>query len=66
MPAQTRNLLHERALKVLPGSYKLWMSYLADRRAQLKGKCVTDPAYEVVNNAYERALVTLHKMPRLW
>ena len=35
-PAKARNMLHERALKILPGSYKLWKSYLDDRRAQVR------------------------------
>lgn len=34
--------------------------------SQLKGRCITDPLYEDVNNAFERALVFMHKMPRIW
>ncbi|KAJ8679446.1 hypothetical protein QAD02_015233 [Eretmocerus hayati] len=60
------NVVYERALKELPGSYKLWHSYLKHRVSQLKGRCVTDPLHEVVNNAFERALVFMHKMPRIW
>jgi hypothetical protein len=33
---------------------------------QVKDKCISDPAYEEVNNAFERALVFMHKMPRVW
>ena len=33
---------------------------------QVKEKCTSDPAYEEVNNAFERALVFMHKMPRIW
>ena len=65
-PDGVRNLLHERAIKCLPGSYKLWHSYLRDLSKQCRGKCVVDKRYEILNNAYERALVTLHKMPRIW
>ena len=43
-------------------SYKLWYKYLKLRRKQVKQKCVTDPAYEEVNNAFERALVFMHKV----
>lgn len=43
-------------------SYKLWYNYLRERRKQVKGKCVTDPAYEEVNNCHERALVFMHKV----
>ncbi|XP_078356563.1 pre-mRNA-splicing factor SYF1-like, partial [Oculina patagonica] len=27
---------------------------------------ITDPAYEDINNAFERSLVFMHKMPRIW
>ena len=54
--------VYERALKELPGSYKLWYSYLKLRRNQIKKRCITDPAYEEVNNAHERALVFMHKV----
>ncbi|CAM9585712.1 unnamed protein product [Lampetra fluviatilis] len=63
---QVVNLVYERALKELPGSYKLWYNYLKLRRKQVKGKCVTDPAFEDANNCHERALVFMHKMPRIW
>ncbi|CAM9398802.1 unnamed protein product, partial [Hapterophycus canaliculatus] len=52
--------------RCLAGSYKLWNQYLSERRAAVEGKCVTDPACQIVVNAHERALVHLHKMPRLW
>ncbi|CAH2275284.1 pre-mRNA-splicing factor SYF1 [Pelobates cultripes] len=65
-PAHALNLVYERALKELPGSYKLWYAYLRQRRKQVKRKCITDPAYEEVNNCHERALVFMHKMPRIW
>ncbi|XP_046893738.1 pre-mRNA-splicing factor SYF1 [Hypomesus transpacificus] len=60
------NMIYERALKELPGSYKLWYNYLRERRKQVKGKCITEPTYEEVNNCHERALVFMHKMPRIW
>ncbi|KAK3532152.1 hypothetical protein QTP86_009020, partial [Hemibagrus guttatus] len=65
-PKAVLNMIYERALKELPGSYKLWYNYLRERRKQIKGKCITDPAYEEVNNCHERALVFMHKMPRIW
>ncbi len=43
-------------------SYKLWYSYLYIRRKQVKNHCITDPLFEDVNNAYERALVFMHKV----
>ncbi|XP_017767919.1 PREDICTED: pre-mRNA-splicing factor SYF1 [Nicrophorus vespilloides] len=60
------NIIYERSLKELPGSYKLWYNYLKLRRKQIKTRCVIDPAYESVNNAFERSLVFMHKMPRIW
>ncbi|XP_050403094.1 pre-mRNA-splicing factor SYF1 [Patella vulgata] len=65
-PKSIINVIYERALKELPGSYKLWYNYLKLRRSQVKGRCVVDPAYEDVNSAYERSLVFMHKMPRIW
>lgn len=64
--AHALNLIYERALKELPGSYKLWYAYLKQRRKQVKRRCLTDPAFEEVNNCHERALVFMHKMPRIW
>lgn len=46
-------------------SYKLWYNYLRERRKQVKGKCVTEPSYEEVNNCHERALVFMHKVTLL-
>lgn len=63
---RVRFLVYERAVKELPGSYKLWQMYLQDRVRSCKERCITDPAYESTNAAFQRALVFLHKMPRLW
>lgn len=65
-PKHGVNIIYERALKELPGSYKLWYNYLKTRRRQVKGKCIIDPLYEEINNAFERSLVFMHKMPRIW
>ncbi len=43
-------------------SYKLWYNYLKLRRSQVIGRCITDPAYEDVNNAFERSIVFMHKV----
>eukprot|EP00761_Pharyngomonas_kirbyi_P004703 gb/GECH01004708.1/.p1 GENE.gb/GECH01004708.1/~~gb/GECH01004708.1/.p1 ORF type:complete len:902 (+),score=289.33 gb/GECH01004708.1/:1-2706(+) len=63
---KVRNQLHERALKLLPGSYKLWFEYLMERVEQVKYRCLDDPAWEAANNVFERSLVYMHKMPRIW
>ncbi|XP_013113149.1 pre-mRNA-splicing factor syf1 homolog [Stomoxys calcitrans] len=65
-PNNAVNIVYERALKELPGSYKIWYNYLRTRRKQVRGKCITDAMYEEVNNTFERALVFMHKMPRIW
>ena len=65
-PPSKLNMLYERALKELPGSYKLWYRYLRLRRLQVRGRCVTDPLHDQVSNCFERALVFMHKMPRIW
>jgi pre-mRNA-splicing factor SYF1 len=58
----------ERACRALPRSYKLWKAYLELRNGHLKGK---NPArnkaeFQKVNALYERALVLLNKMPKIW
>lgn len=65
-PKNGVNIIYERAIKQLPGSYKLWYNYLKTRRKQIRGHCITDSIYEEVNNAFERSLVFMHKMPRIW
>lgn len=50
-------------LSLFTYSYKLWYNYLKGLRAQAKGKCINDRIYEDVNNAFERALVFMHKVP---
>ncbi|KAK3714979.1 pre-mRNA-splicing factor syf1 [Vermiconidia calcicola] len=58
----------ERACAALPRSYKLWKMYLELRTSHLKNK---SPArhrteFQKVNALFERALVLLNKMPRIW
>eukprot|EP00775_Hariotina_reticulata_P012401 gene12401-12536_t len=61
-----RHLLFERALKALPGSYKLWAAYLSERLLAVRGLHPQHPALAALAHTYERALVTMHKMPRIW
>ena len=56
----------ERVLKILPGSYKLWNAYIEMRIKKIRHVPVTSPAYEQVNNIFERALVHMYEMPRMW
>ena len=58
----------ERACKALPRSYKLWKIYLELRVKHLRNK---NPAVHLtehakVNNLFEKALVLLNKMPKIW
>ncbi|KAJ8904211.1 hypothetical protein NDN08_000736 [Rhodosorus marinus] len=61
-----RFLIYERALATLPGSYKLWLAYLTERRAQVKGKHPDSPAFDRMDTVFERAIVYMHKMPVIW
>lgn len=65
-PFKKRFIIYERALKALPGSYKLWYAYLRERLDIVRNLPVTHPQYETLDNTFERALVTMHKMPRIW
>ena len=49
-------------IELLFFSYKLWYNYLRLRRKQIQGRCITDPGYDDVNNAFERSLVFMHKV----
>ncbi|KAF2428977.1 putative DNA repair and transcription protein [Tothia fuscella] len=58
----------ERACTTLPRSYKLWKMYLDLRIKHLKGRNAAHYSRECakVNALFERALVLLNKMPRIW
>lgn len=79
--AERRNFLFERALHMLPRSYKLWKQYLDERTERLshcllhyrdhperRQDAAVPLAREFVrtNAIYERALAALPMMPRLW
>ena len=58
----------ERACTQLPRSYKLWKMYLELRIKHLRNR---NPAfhaaeYAKVNALFERALILLNKMPKIW
>ncbi|KAA8515334.1 hypothetical protein F0562_018436 [Nyssa sinensis] len=65
-PFKKRAVIYERALKALPGRYKLWNAYLRERLEVLRSLPITQSQYQALNNTFERALVTMHKMPRSW
>jgi pre-mRNA-splicing factor SYF1 len=63
-----RQVVYERALRVLPGSYKLWYKYLMERKHILEqGRYPLDSVlYRALNNTFERALISMYKMPCIW
>ena len=63
---QQRYVIYERALINLNRSYKIWRKYLQERTLQLKPKCISDKRYGVLITCYERAMLSMFKMPRLW
>ncbi|KAF5822445.1 putative tetratricopeptide-like helical domain superfamily [Helianthus annuus] len=65
-PFKKRAVIYERALKALPGSYKLWLAYLRERLELVRNLPISHTHYQTLNNTFERALVTMHKMPRIW
>ncbi|KAJ8643888.1 hypothetical protein MRB53_005636 [Persea americana] len=65
-PFQKRFIIYERALKALPGSYKLWHAYLRERLDLVRPLPISHPLFSSLNNTFERSLVTMHKMPRIW
>ncbi|KAJ2369138.1 pre-mRNA-splicing factor syf1 [Coemansia sp. RSA 2610] len=67
-PARSVSVIYERALKHLPGSYKLWNRYLLHRLRQLAGKNPLrfEDEFRKAGLCFERALLLLHKMPELW
>ena len=58
----------ERACTQLPRSYKLWKIYLELRIRHLRNKSPAVHAFEYakVNALFERALILLNKMPKIW
>ncbi|KAL8906569.1 MAG: hypothetical protein Q9207_001953 [Kuettlingeria erythrocarpa] len=63
-----RAFVLERACLHLPRSYKLWKMYLELRIKHLRNKnpAVHAAEYAKVNALFERALILLNKMPKIW
>uniref|UniRef100_A0A6B2KY33 Suppressor of forked domain-containing protein n=1 Tax=Arcella intermedia TaxID=1963864 RepID=A0A6B2KY33_9EUKA len=61
-----RFMIYERALKEIPGSYKLWFNYLLERKSQIQNYKMDHPIYQKLINIFERALTFMHKYPRIW
>ena len=58
--------VYERALGHLPRSYKLWHSYLNDRVFHLRNTPINSKKFDLLIDLYERCLVFMGKMPRIW
>ena len=59
--------VYERALSLMPGSYKLWKGYLDDRQTHLlQQDIISITEITSLNALYERALLYMHRMPRIW
>ncbi|KAI9096922.1 hypothetical protein DFS34DRAFT_581173 [Phlyctochytrium arcticum] len=78
-PLESQFFIYERAVKELPGSYKLWRAYLDLRVSVLLGghtnketglrsrkRHPLDPEWQQVNNCFERSLVLCNKFPVIW
>ena len=58
----------ERACRALPRSYKLWKMYLELRVKHLRSRncAIHRKEFTKVNALFERALILLNKMPKIW
>jgi hypothetical protein len=45
---------------------QLWHAYLRERSLAVRGMRPDHPSVSALCNTYERALVSMHKMPRIW
>jgi hypothetical protein len=45
---------------------QLWHAYLSERLVAVRGLGPHHPAVQALNNTFERAMVSMHKMPRIW
>jgi len=66
-----KNTRHPGNAPLTPGPFflfalQLWRAYLRQRHEAVKGLPINHPEVEALNNTYNRALVTMHKMPRIW
>ncbi|KAL5290155.1 XAB2 family protein [Megaselia abdita] len=60
------NIIFERAIKELPRSYKIWYRYLRTRLQQVRSKSIEDPENDYVIQCFEKSMVYMNKMPRIW
>ena len=72
---EERAVLYQRALYYLPGSYKLWYNFLKESRKFVKrnmheflkpDETKVESFTAVVSDLFERALIYMSKMPKIW
>ncbi|CCU75866.1 pre-mRNA splicing factor SYF1/pre-mRNA splicing factor syf-1 [Blumeria hordei DH14] len=65
---QEQSFVMERACRQLPRSYKLWKMYLKTRTKHVDklNPAIFASEYSKVNILFERALILLNKMPKVW
>jgi pre-mRNA-splicing factor SYF1 len=61
-----RAKLYYRALYFLPGSYKLWYNFLHESVENCKRFPITSKRYAAINKLFEKSLIYMNKMPRIW
>jgi pre-mRNA-splicing factor SYF1 len=61
-----RRLIFERALRLVPRSYKLWYAYLGELEVAVRDRWTTSGRAKTLVGAYERALLSCSKFPRIW
>jgi pre-mRNA-splicing factor SYF1 len=61
-----RSIQYEKAVTLLPRSYKLWHAYLKERRDALANVPFSSKKIDLFFQTYERALIYMNKMPRIW
>lgn len=67
-----RFVIYERAVRSLPGSYKIWRRYLLERVSLCNDTGILhenpsrNPLVAATNAAFERSLVHLSTMPEIW
>eukprot|EP00747_Dinoflagellata_sp_TGD_P158582 gnl/TRDRNA2_/TRDRNA2_177822_c0_seq1.p1 gnl/TRDRNA2_/TRDRNA2_177822_c0~~gnl/TRDRNA2_/TRDRNA2_177822_c0_seq1.p1 ORF type:complete len:728 (-),score=-27.74 gnl/TRDRNA2_/TRDRNA2_177822_c0_seq1:101-2284(-) len=66
VPKKYRHFIFELALKKNPGNYKLWHAYLKERKAENSDYRIANVESRALISMFERSLVFLNKMPRIW
>ena len=66
LPGNNPQLIVPLPFRSLLRQQQLWYAYLQERYEAVRDLRITEAAYPALNNTFERALVTMHKMPKIW